>query len=107
MIDLHHGWNRSYKPVFIGYVASLILIITIYLLLDYHPLTGRLLVFTVFGSAITQALIQLVFFLHLGMESKPHWFTITFLFAVLVIIIIVGGSLWIMTHLNYNLMPNM
>jgi cytochrome o ubiquinol oxidase operon protein cyoD len=27
------------------------------------------------------------------------------IFAALVVVILVGGSLWIMTHLNHNMMP--
>lgn len=107
MIDAHHGWNASYKPQFIGFVASLLLIIASYRIVTHFALSGLFLTATVMGFAIAQAIVQLVFFLHLGLESKPHWNTITFLFVVLVIIIVIGGSLWIMYNLNYNLMPPM
>jgi cytochrome o ubiquinol oxidase operon protein cyoD len=44
-----------------------------------------------------------VFFLHLGRESKPRWNLNALLFAVLVVVIIVFGSLWIMHNLNYHM----
>lgn len=104
MIDQHHRWNLSLKPLFLGFVLSLLLIATMYRFISKHHLSGWVLVMTIFGLGTAQALIQLVFFLHLGLESKPHWNSITFLFTVLVIIIIIGGSLWIMNNLNYNVM---
>lgn len=107
MIDPHHGWNASFKPQYIGFVISLILTLAAFRIVSHYHLTNWLLTLTIFGLAITQALAQLVFFLHLGLESKPHWNTITFLFTVMVILIVIGGSLWIMTHLDYNLMPPM
>ena len=54
-----------------------------------------------------QAIVQLIFFLHIGQEAKPHWETVVFCFTVLVLLIIVIGSLWIMYDLDYRLMPRM
>jgi cytochrome o ubiquinol oxidase subunit IV len=107
MIDPHHGWNASFKPQFIGYVASILLIVGAYRVVVDKHLSDALLIYTIIGLAILQAIIQLIFFLQLGLESKPRWNTITFLFTVMVIIIVIGGSLWIMDNLNYNLMPSM
>jgi cytochrome o ubiquinol oxidase subunit IV len=107
MIDSRHGWNASYKPQFIGFVISLLLTVGAYRIVTHYELTGNLLMVTICGFGFLQALAQLVFFLHLGFESKPHWGMITFLFTVLVVVIVIGGSLWIMTNLNYDLMPKM
>ncbi len=104
MIDPRSGWNVSFKPQFLGFVFSLILTLASYrIVVDYH-LTNGVLIGTLFSLAIVQALIQLAFFLHLGVESKPRWNLITFLFMVLVIVVVIGGSIWIMYNLNYNLM---
>ncbi len=107
MIDSHHGWNMSFKPQFIGFVASLILTVAAYRIVTHFQLTNAVLMLTIVGMGILQALFQLVFFLHLGLESKPHWGMTTFLFMVLVIIVVIGGTLWIMNNLDYNLMPPM
>jgi cytochrome o ubiquinol oxidase subunit IV len=107
MIEREHGWNVSYKPPIIGFILSLLLIAAVYRFVTRHHLSGWSLTFAVFGFGLIQAIIQLVFFLHLGLESKPHWSSISFLFMVLVIVIVIGGSLWIMQNLNYNVMPPM
>jgi cytochrome o ubiquinol oxidase subunit IV len=107
MIDQHHGWNLSYKPQFLGFTLSLLLTLAAYRIVVYMHLEDGELMLTLYGLAVAQAVLQLVFNLHLGLESKPHWNMITFLFTVLVIIIVIGGSVWIMDNLNYNLMPKM
>lgn len=107
MIDAHHGWNASHKPQYVGFIMSVVLTLAAYRIVVHHELSDSLLTLTIVGFAFLQALIQLVFFLHLGLESKPHWGMITFLFTVLVVVIVIGGSLWIMDNLNYDLMPTM
>jgi cytochrome o ubiquinol oxidase operon protein cyoD len=105
MIDRNHGWNVSYKPLFLGFMLSLLLAIGMFRIADRELLSGDIFTLAIFGLAIFQALLQLFFFMHVGLEAKPHWVSVSFVFTVLVILIIVGGSIWIMNNLNYNLMP--
>ncbi|MEM7175254.1 MAG: cytochrome o ubiquinol oxidase subunit IV [Chlamydiota bacterium] len=104
MIDAHHGWNVSFKPLILGFVFSLILTLAAYRIVVYYHLSCWVLTFTLIGLGVIQTLIQLVFFLHLGLESKPRWNLMMFLFTVLLMTVLVGGSLWIMHNLNYNVM---
>lgn len=55
--------------------------------------------------AVVQLVVQLLFFFHLGKESRPRLNTTSFLFMLMVVGIIVIGSLWIMKNLDYNMMP--
>jgi len=105
MIDAHHGWNVSFKPVIIGYILSIILVLAAYRIVAHYHLMNWILVVTIVGIGCAQALLQLVFFLHLGLESKPRWNMMMFLFMVLIIVVIMGGSLWIMHNLKYNVRP--
>ena len=54
--------------------------------------------------AITQLGVQLIFFLHLGDEPKPRFKFASFLFMSGILLIVVVGSIWIMTNLDYNMM---
>jgi len=58
------------------------------------------------GLAVTQALVQLIFFMDLGGEAKPRWRLGVLIFMVGVVLIVVFGSLWIMTNLNYHMTPD-
>lgn len=104
MIDQHHGWNISFKPPILGFVLSLILTVAIYLIATKEHLKEPMLTGVIFGLGAVQVLIQLFFSFHLGLESKPHWSSITFLFMLLITLVIVGGSIWIMNNLNYHMM---
>lgn len=55
--------------------------------------------------AIAQMGVHLVFFLHIttGPDSTNNVMALAF--GVLIVILVVGGSLWIMAHLNANMMP--
>ena len=106
MIEKNHRWNISLKPPLLGFVLSLLLIVAMHRFATMHHLAGTTLTVTIFGFALLQAVVQLLFFLHLGLESKPHWNTISFFFMVLVAVILIGGSLWIVQNLNYNMMPH-
>lgn len=106
MLDARHGWNVSFKPGILGFIFSLALTVAAYRIVTYYHLKHEVLIFTIFGFGIVQALVQLVFFLHLGLaEEKPRWNLIFFCFTVVVLIIVIGCSLWIMHHLHYNLVP--
>lgn len=55
--------------------------------------------------AVVQLIVQLVFFLHLG-RDKVKWKASAFYTMLLILILIVGGSLWIMYNLDYNMMSS-
>jgi cytochrome o ubiquinol oxidase operon protein cyoD len=55
--------------------------------------------------AIAQMGVHLVFFLHIGTGADNTNNVLALAFGVLVVALIVSGSLWIMAHLNANMMP--
>ncbi|HSW96371.1 MAG TPA: cytochrome o ubiquinol oxidase subunit IV [Candidatus Saccharimonadales bacterium] len=88
-----------------GFILSLILTITAYLIVVNHLFTSDTIIFAILVLAVIQLLVQLFFFLHLGQESKPRWNTIFFISTICMILVLVIGSIWIMNHLNYNMTP--
>lgn len=95
------------KSYILGFLLSLLTTGMAYTFTTRHILTGPLLTYSLLGLAIIQAGVQLVLFLHLGEESKPKWRVLVFLFMASTLLILVAGSIWIMHHLNYNVMPTM
>jgi cytochrome o ubiquinol oxidase subunit IV len=95
-----HGTLGSYVA---GFIFSLVLTGVAYGLVTRHALSHRSLLAAVAGLAVVQLLVQLVFFLNLDQEGKPRWNLQVLLFAVLVVVIVVGGSLWIMYNLSYHM----
>ncbi|HZM63849.1 MAG TPA: cytochrome o ubiquinol oxidase subunit IV [Candidatus Saccharimonadales bacterium] len=97
-----HGTTASY---IVGFILSLLFTIIPYLLVTKHKVSGTSLLATVLGFALLQMIIQLVFFLHLGREKKPYWQSSFLVATVGLILVVVVGSLWIMHHLHYNMVP--
>jgi cytochrome o ubiquinol oxidase operon protein cyoD len=52
--------------------------------------------------ALLQLVVQLVFFLHVGKDKKPHWNSAALALALIIVGILVGGTLWIMNNLSYT-----
>ena len=57
--------------------------------------------------AIAQMGVHLVFFLHITTAPDNTNNVLALAFGVLVVTLVIGGSIWIMTNLNANMMPNM
>lgn len=56
------------------------------------------------GMAIIQIIVQIVFFLHLNSGPDAKWNLSALWFAVICVFVIVGGTWWAISHLNYNMM---
>lgn len=97
-----HGSYLSYS---IGFVLSIVLTLGAYYAVVEKVFSGREIAAAIIGLAVAQLFVQLFFFLHLGRESKPRWNLMMFLFAALVVVIVVFGSIWIMDNLDYHMMP--
>lgn len=102
VVSHHDTANSSVQAYSIGFVLSLALTLTAYVLVTKEVLTSWSLVYALSGLAIAQLFVQLHFFLHLGRGSKPRWRLHALLFAAMVVVIVVFGSLWIMKNLMYG-----
>ena len=93
------------KAYIIGFVLSLALTLLAYCFVAYHIFTGVVLTTALLELAFVQLIVQLLFFLHLGQESRPRWNLVFFLLTFGVVLLVMVGSLWIMHNLNYNMTP--
>ncbi|HVV39639.1 MAG TPA: cytochrome o ubiquinol oxidase subunit IV [Nitrobacter sp.] len=55
--------------------------------------------------AIAQMGVHVVFFLHITTGPDNTNNVMALFFGILVIVLVIGGSLWIMENLNHNMMP--
>ncbi len=92
----------------IGYVASLLLTLASFWVVAYpealHLQTQTTILFILIFAGL-QAFVQSVCFLHILNEKKPRWNLFIFASTISIIVIIVSFSIWVMNHLNYNMMP--
>lgn len=57
--------------------------------------------------AVAQVIVQTVTFLHVNAKAQGGWTLIAYVFTAVILVITIAGSLWIMYHLNVNMMPGM
>lgn len=107
------GGRGNLTSYLTGFVFSIVLTLAAYVLVsnyvsnDGQSFSRSFVIVSIIGLAVAQLLVQLQFFIHLGKESGPRWNKLMFMFMLLVLFIVVGGSLWIMNHLqHYNMSPN-
>lgn len=105
--ETQREWHGSYKAYIIGFFLCLLLTLTSFLLVYSKILIGYTLAYTLIALGITQAIVQMIFFLHIGQEDKPRWETISFCFMSMCVLILVIGSLWVLNDLNERVMPDM
>lgn len=92
----------------LGFILSIVLTLIPFGLLMLYQIQGQMLVSrpvlaAIFiTAAIAQLLVQLFFFLHLGREQKPRWNALSAAFALFIVFVVVGGSLWIMANLEHT-----
>jgi cytochrome o ubiquinol oxidase subunit IV len=55
--------------------------------------------------ALAQIGVHLVFFLHLGSDRDSTNNILALAFGMLVVLLIIAGSVWIISNLNSNMMP--
>ena len=98
--------RRKVATYVIGYILSVYLTLAAYLAVTQHSFTRPVIITLITFFAITQFIVQLLFFLHLGTEKKPRWKLFVFMSMICVVLILVFGSLWIMENLSYRKTPS-
>jgi cytochrome o ubiquinol oxidase subunit IV len=102
--DTHgHGSRRSYLY---GFLLSVVLTAIPFWLVMSGTLADRqATVAAIVICAVLQILVHTVAFLHVNTKAEGGWTLMAYLFTAVLVLIVLVGSLWIMYHLNTNMMP--
>jgi cytochrome o ubiquinol oxidase subunit IV len=60
----------------------------------------------ILAFAAVQIVVHMVYFLHMSPKSEGGWNLLALLFTIMLVVIALSGSLWVMYHLNHNMMPD-
>ncbi|MBX3593074.1 cytochrome o ubiquinol oxidase subunit IV [Sphingomonas sp.] len=102
--ELPHATLRDYA---IGFALSVILTAIPFWLVMTMPLSAGATAAIIMGLAIVQIIVHMIFFLHMTPKAEDGWSLTSLVFTVIVVVIMLAGSLWVMHHLNTNMMPTM
>lgn len=105
--DHDHGTGHgSRRGFWIGSALAIILtIIPFWLVMSGAVRDAQTAAILIFALALAQIVVHVFFFLHLDTRSEGGWTMLAFLFTVVIVAITIGGSIWVMYHLNTNMMP--
>ncbi len=102
----HSGAHGSRGHFWIGSILAIVLTaIPFWLVMTgvlKDPQTTAILIF---AFALIQIVVHVIYFLHLDTRSEGGWTLLAFLFTVVIVVVTIGGSIWVMYHLNTNMMP--
>ncbi|MCT8001618.1 cytochrome o ubiquinol oxidase subunit IV [Sphingomonas sanguinis] len=98
------GGVRSYV---VGLVAAAILTAASFALVQMDIVWAPAVPAALVALAIGQMGVHLVFFLHITTGPDNTNNVLALLFGVLIVALVLLGSIWIMGHLNHNLMGPM
>lgn len=103
-----HGsaFHATTKDYVIGFVLSVILTAIPFWLVMHGVIADKQtagLVITAFAGV--QVIVHMIYFLHMSGKIEGGWNLMAMLFTILLVAIILSGTLWVMFHLNTNMMP--
>jgi cytochrome o ubiquinol oxidase operon protein cyoD len=97
-----HGSRRGYL---LGFGLSAILTAAPFWLVMTGALENQQAAIWVVGLAFVQIVVHTIFFLHVNTRAEGGWTLLALIFTIVIVSIVISGSLWIMYHLNSNMMP--
>lgn len=98
-----HGTLRSYL---VGFVLSVILTALPFWLVMARPIaSNEVTAIAVVAFAVVQIVVHMIYFLHMDFRSEGGWTMMALIFTLIIVFIAISGSLWVMYHLDTNMMP--
>ena len=106
--DHDDGYHATTKGYVVGFVLSVILTaIPFWLVMGNVIQNSNTTAFVILGFAAVQIVVHMIYFLHMNGKVEGGWSMLALMFTVVVVIIMLAGSIWVMYHLNHNMMPGM
>jgi cytochrome o ubiquinol oxidase operon protein cyoD len=88
----------------LGFALALALTIIPFALVASGALPKSQMLAVIALAAVLQILVHLRYFLHLDLTSTPSETLLTIAFAAVLILIMLGGSFWIMSDLHHRML---
>lgn len=104
--DSHAPAHATRKGYLIGFVLSVILTaVPFWLVMSGAISSKNAAASVVVALALVQIVVHMIFFLHMSARSENGWTMMALIFTLVIVGITLSGSLWVMYHLNVNMMP--
>jgi cytochrome o ubiquinol oxidase operon protein cyoD len=102
-LHVHQGSLRGYLTGFV--LAAILTIIPFWLVMGHVFANHWLTITIVLLLAVVQILVHVIYFLHLDTRSEGGWNMLAFIFTIVLVVIVLGASIWVMYNENSLMMP--
>ncbi|MCJ2041139.1 cytochrome o ubiquinol oxidase subunit IV [Methylobacterium sp. E-041] len=100
------GAHGSFKSYMTGFVLSVILTAIPFWLVMSDVLGNAVHTsLIIMAFAVVQIVVHMIYFLHMNTKSEGGWTILALIFTLTLVVITLTGSIWVMYHLNTNMMP--
>lgn len=107
-VDGEQDFHVSVKGYVTGFILSVILTaIPFWLVMGNVFANPATTAFTILGFAAVQIVVHMVYFLHMNAKVEGGWSMLAMMFTLILVVIVLAGSIWVMYHMNANMMPSM
>jgi cytochrome o ubiquinol oxidase operon protein cyoD len=104
----HHddiGYHATTKGYLVGFLLSVVLTAIPFWLVMAKVLPASATGIVILSFAAVQMLVHMVYFLHMNSKVEGGWSLLALLFTAALVVIMLSGSIWVMYHMNANMMP--
>ncbi len=105
----HHGDDHAhgtFSTYMLGFVLSVVLTaIPFWLVMSGALPSKQITALVIMAFAVVQIVVHMIYFLHMNTKSENGWSMMALIFTIVMVVIALSGSLWVMNHLNSNMMP--
>jgi len=100
------GYHATVKGYVIGFILSVILTaIPFWLVMGKVIASPATTGIVLLAFAAVQIVVHMIYFLHMNSKVEGGWSMLSLIFTIAVVVIMLAGSIWVMFHLNSNMMP--
>ena len=105
-----HAEDEGLHVTLRGYLTGFVLAVILTAIPFYLVMSGAIpdkvvAAVVVMAFAGVQIVVHMVYFLHMSPKVEGGWSAMALIFTLIVLVIALSGSLWVMYHLNANMMP--
>lgn len=103
-----HVPHSTLKGYTIGFVLAVILTaIPFWLVMGNVIKSSSTAGLVLLGIAAVQIVVHMIYFLHMNSKVEQGWSLLAMVFTLMLVVIMLSGSIWVMYHMNHNMMPGM
>jgi cytochrome o ubiquinol oxidase operon protein cyoD len=103
--EMNYGTSpKTLLSYIVGFVLCIVLTLIPFAAVYDAKAPTHWIYFILAICAIAQLIVQTVCFLRLNFNKDGLENSLSFIFVLFVTLILIGGSMWIMWHMNYNMM---